>query len=336
MANWDLKDKTAIAGVGNSQFGRRLMRSPIDLSAEAIPMRSRPWLATRTAQRPHRQFRLTDRRRRRSARAVLGLNLRCYNQTWAHGRFTASCIQWAAMVVNAGLADAVACLAAVSFSGIRRPNDGWWRRSRGRARSRWWPRRGSGLRHDLARRRRGDGRSPLFRALWRGQPRAGGCAGRISQTRLDESACDHARAFGVEDHQRSRYRMRAASSARLLPHQRWRGVRDRYHSRACARLQETAGVYQRDARPARRSRGIHLGVSRVSASRSSRSSITTQDCSRYTKWRELLPRMSMRFSPTTRSRSSPGSRSSVWASARPARPPPSRRAAASKSAANCR
>ena len=52
---------------------------------------------------------------------VLGLNLRAYNQTWAHGRFTASCIQWAAMMVNAGLADAVACLASVSFSGMRRP-----------------------------------------------------------------------------------------------------------------------------------------------------------------------------------------------------------------------
>jgi acetyl-CoA acetyltransferase len=52
---------------------------------------------------------------------VLGLNLRAYNQTWAHGRFTASCIQWAAMIVNAGLANAVACLASVSFSGLRRP-----------------------------------------------------------------------------------------------------------------------------------------------------------------------------------------------------------------------
>ncbi len=52
---------------------------------------------------------------------MLGLNLRAYNQTWAHGRFTASCIQWAALLVNAGLADAVACLASVSFSGMRRP-----------------------------------------------------------------------------------------------------------------------------------------------------------------------------------------------------------------------
>ena len=36
MANWDLKDKAAIVGVGNSKYGRRLMRSPIDLAADAI------------------------------------------------------------------------------------------------------------------------------------------------------------------------------------------------------------------------------------------------------------------------------------------------------------
>jgi len=52
---------------------------------------------------------------------ALGLKLKMYNQTWAHGRFTASCIQWAAMAVNAGLANAVACLATISFSGFRRP-----------------------------------------------------------------------------------------------------------------------------------------------------------------------------------------------------------------------
>ena len=33
---------------------------------------------------------------------ALGLKLRAYNQTWAHGRFTASSIQWAAMMVSAG------------------------------------------------------------------------------------------------------------------------------------------------------------------------------------------------------------------------------------------
>src|SRR6266436_4449025 len=122
MANWDLKDKAAVTGVGNSKFGRRLMRSPIDLAAEAILNA----LDDCGLQRKQLDSLIvsfgspigTDGDQLAS---VLGLNLRCYNQTWAHGRFTASCIQWAAMMVNAGLADAVACLAAVSFSGLRRP-----------------------------------------------------------------------------------------------------------------------------------------------------------------------------------------------------------------------
>jgi acetyl-CoA acetyltransferase len=125
MANWDLKDKAAIAGVGNSKFGRRLMRSPIDLAAEAIHN------ALEDCGLPGEQlnglivsFGSPLGADGDQLASVLGLNLRCYNQTWAHGRFTASCIQWAAMVVSAGLADAVACLAAVSFSGIRRPKMG--------------------------------------------------------------------------------------------------------------------------------------------------------------------------------------------------------------------
>src|SRR3984957_12846209 len=36
MANFDLKDRSAIVGVGESAYGRRLMRSPIDLAADAI------------------------------------------------------------------------------------------------------------------------------------------------------------------------------------------------------------------------------------------------------------------------------------------------------------
>src|SRR5690349_23242852 len=44
-----------------------------------------------------------------------------YNQTWAHGRFTATCIQNAVMAVSAGLANHVACLASISFSCFRKP-----------------------------------------------------------------------------------------------------------------------------------------------------------------------------------------------------------------------
>ena len=122
MANWDLKDKAAVTGVGNSKFGRRLMRSPIDLAAEAIlNALDDCGLERKQLDGLIVSFGSPIGTDGDQLASVLGLNLRCYNQTWAHGRFTASCIQWASMIVNAGLADAVACLAAVSFSGMRRP-----------------------------------------------------------------------------------------------------------------------------------------------------------------------------------------------------------------------
>ena len=122
MPNFDIKDRAAIVGAGNSQYGRRLMRSPIDLAADAIAAA----LDDSGLTREHLDgmivsFGTPIGADGDSIAQVLGLNLRACNQTWAHGRFTASCIQWAAMMVNAGMADAVACLASVSFSGMRRP-----------------------------------------------------------------------------------------------------------------------------------------------------------------------------------------------------------------------
>src|SRR5580693_3766557 len=122
MANFDIKDRSAIAGVGNSAYGRRLMRSPIDLAADAIANAlDDAGLTRRELDGLIVSFGSPIGADGDTLAQVLGLNLRAYNQTWAHGRFTASCIQWAAMLVNAGLANAVACLASVSFSGMRRP-----------------------------------------------------------------------------------------------------------------------------------------------------------------------------------------------------------------------
>src|SRR5271169_3988529 len=122
MANWNLKDRAAIAGAGNSAYGRRLMRSPIDLAADAIANAlDDAGLERKDLDGLILSFGSPIGADGDTLAQVLGLNLRAYNQTWAHGRFTASCIQWAAMIVNAGLADAVACLASVSFSGMRRP-----------------------------------------------------------------------------------------------------------------------------------------------------------------------------------------------------------------------
>jgi len=122
MSASDLKDKTAVCGVGHSPYGRRLNRSTIDLAGEAI----RNALDDAGLHRDDLDGLIVSFGTPIGVDAdtlayALGLKLRMYNQTWAHGRFTASCIQWAAMAVNAGLANTVACLASISFSGFRRP-----------------------------------------------------------------------------------------------------------------------------------------------------------------------------------------------------------------------
>jgi acetyl-CoA acetyltransferase len=122
MAAWNMKDKTAVCGVGHSPYGRRLNRSTIDLAGEAI----RNALDDAGLGRDDLDGLIVSFGTPIGADAdtlayALGLKLKMYNQTWAHGRFTASCLQWAALAVNAGLAKAVACLAAISFSGFRRP-----------------------------------------------------------------------------------------------------------------------------------------------------------------------------------------------------------------------
>jgi acetyl-CoA acetyltransferase len=122
MANFELKDRSAIVGVGESPYGRRLMRSPIDLASVAIANAlDDAGLARKDLDGLIVSFGSPIGADGDTLAQVLGLNLRAYNQTWAHGRFTASCIQWAAMLVNAGLADVVACLASVSVSGMRGP-----------------------------------------------------------------------------------------------------------------------------------------------------------------------------------------------------------------------
>jgi acetyl-CoA acetyltransferase len=122
MANFDLKNRAAIVGAGNSQYGRRLMRSPLDLAADAIANAlDDAGLKREELDGMIVSFGSPIGADGDSIAQVLGLKLRAANQTWAHGRFTASCIQWAAMIVNAGMADAVACLASVSFSGSRKP-----------------------------------------------------------------------------------------------------------------------------------------------------------------------------------------------------------------------
>ena len=122
MAGWELKDKAAVCGVGHSAYGRRLNRSQIDLAGEAIRNAlDDAGLARDDLDGVIVSFGTPIGADADTLAYALGLKLRAYNQTWAHGRFTASCIQWAALMVSAGLANAVACLASISFSGFRKP-----------------------------------------------------------------------------------------------------------------------------------------------------------------------------------------------------------------------
>ena len=206
MANFELKDRAAIAGVGNSPYGRRLMRSPIDLAADAIASALDDCGLTRDElDGMIVSFGSPIGADGDSVAQLLGLKLRTCNQTWAHGRFTASCITWAAMLVNAGLADAVACLASVSFSSTRRPMMG-----------------GAGDREGAREAGGGHGEDPVY-----GMTSPGAGAALVARRYFDRYGCDsralasvpvafrkHAAMnpaaimrdpIDVEAHQRSRY-----------------------------------------------------------------------------------------------------------------------------------
>ena len=110
-----------MCGVGESAYGRRLGRSAIDLAADAIQAAvADAGLTKSDIDGMAVTFGSPLGADADTLAFALGLELKAYNQTWAHGRFTGTALQWAAMTVAAGLADVVACLAAVSFTGVRR------------------------------------------------------------------------------------------------------------------------------------------------------------------------------------------------------------------------
>lgn len=127
-----LGGQTAICGVGQTDYGRKLGRSSLDLGAEALRNAlDDAGLGVGDLDGMVVSFGSPFGADADTLAFALGLDLRFYNQTWAHGRFTATCVQHAAMAVAAGMADVVACLASVSYSGISRP--GRKRRGRGSA-----------------------------------------------------------------------------------------------------------------------------------------------------------------------------------------------------------
>ena len=110
-----IKNNVAVVGVGNTEFGRELNRSSLDLISEAMQSALDDCGLTKddidglcsNAGWPGSSD--VD-----SVAEVLGLELEWYGQTWTHGRFCASVLQWASFVVHHGLANYVACVIARS------------------------------------------------------------------------------------------------------------------------------------------------------------------------------------------------------------------------------
>ena len=120
MSLFNLKDKAAICGVGNSPYGRKLGRSAIDLAAEALGNAVKDaGINIADIDGMIVSYGTPTGADADTLAQTLGLDLKMYNQTWAHGRFAATCVQQAAMVVASGMANFVVCMAAVSASGVQ-------------------------------------------------------------------------------------------------------------------------------------------------------------------------------------------------------------------------
>jgi acetyl-CoA acetyltransferase len=112
-----MKIDAAIVGIGCSAFGRGLLDSQLRLAATAF----KNALADAGLQRSdvdglsiHLGWPLGPDYDRIAE--GFGLEIRYVNQSWLHGRFVTNALQHAALAVSAGLADVVACVAAVSFT----------------------------------------------------------------------------------------------------------------------------------------------------------------------------------------------------------------------------
>ncbi|MBS0638307.1 MAG: hypothetical protein JSS43_00455 [Proteobacteria bacterium] len=109
--------QACIVGIGASRFGRRLPESQTALAAVAFKQALADAGLTREdidGLCINMGFPLgTDYDRFAQA---FGLDIRYVSQTWMHGRFVTMSLQHAALAVEAGLADVVACVTAISFT----------------------------------------------------------------------------------------------------------------------------------------------------------------------------------------------------------------------------
>lgn len=112
-----ISDKTAIVGIGNSDFGRHLPDSQLKLGATAFKAALEDAGLDRDdvdGLSIHMGWPLGldyDR-----VAEAFGLDVRYVNQSWLHGRFVTQALQHAAMAVANGMADVVACVTAISFT----------------------------------------------------------------------------------------------------------------------------------------------------------------------------------------------------------------------------
>lgn len=112
-----IRDRAAIVGIGNSEFGRFLPDSQFGLGAKALKMaledaglerRDIDGLALHMGWPVGTDYdRVAD---------LYGLEVDYVYQSWTHGRFVTNCLQHAAMAVTSGMAEVVACFNAVSFT----------------------------------------------------------------------------------------------------------------------------------------------------------------------------------------------------------------------------
>jgi acetyl-CoA acetyltransferase len=115
--DYPLKDRTAIVGVGVSQFARDTGRDRVGLAAEAFKNAlddaglDKSEIDGLIVNNGPDCDRLAQQ---------LGLEVEYAFQTWAHGRLSASTVQVAAMAVHAGLASTVACVRSIVGSSVRR------------------------------------------------------------------------------------------------------------------------------------------------------------------------------------------------------------------------
>lgn len=106
-----------IVGVGASPFGRRLGHSPLGLAAVAFKAALADAGLTR-ADVDGLSIHIGSPIALDYDRVAegFGLDIRYINQSWSHGRFVTHSLQHAALAVEAGLADVVACVTAVCFT----------------------------------------------------------------------------------------------------------------------------------------------------------------------------------------------------------------------------